>query len=101
MLFPVKDKIKRIVFTAAVCILLLDKGKNLLQDIMRYAETEAYVWQQDYRTGRTKVYETGGLLFYVPLDSGQIGYEAFPGVPYERYDFEMRGKEITQGFRRK
>ena len=79
----------------------LYKGKNLVQDIVRYGKQDNYVWQQDYHTGEVKTYEVEGKEFYIPMEQGQIGYEKFPGVPYERYDFELRGEDLKEGFRRK
>ena len=60
-----------------------------------------YLWQQDYVTLDYDTYEIDGVEFYVPLQSGQIGYDKFPAAPHERYDVEMRGKSLREGFRRK
>ena len=96
-----KRKKAYILFALFLSSLGLYKGKNLLQDILRYAKQSNYVWQQDYYTGEVKAYEVEGQTFYLPLEQGQIGYEKFPGVPYERYDFELRGEDLKEGFRRK
>lgn len=90
-----------LIFGICLVILLADKGKSLIGDIIRYKEKEYYISQQDYFTGETYSYQMEGVTFYVPLDQGQIGYEKFPGVPYERYDFELRGEKLEEGFRRK
>lgn len=100
-MLPEKGKIKYGLFVLVLTVLLLDKGKNLVQDMVRYSHVDAYLWQQDYGAGRLDTYEVEGITFYIPLDSGQVGYEAFPGVAHERYDFELRGDTIKQGFRRK
>ena len=59
------------------------------------------MWQQDYVTLDYDSYEIDGVEFYIPLQSGQIGYDKFPAAPYERYDVELRGCRIEEGFRRK
>lgn len=97
------QKIKKsyLIFTLFLLGLGLYKGKNLTEDIIRYAGQGNYFWQQDYITGETSAYEVEGQIFYIPLEQGQIGYEKFPAVPYERYDFELRGSELKEGFCRK
>lgn len=100
-ILPIKEKIKYGIFSLVLLYFLSDKGGNLIREMKRYAHIDAFWWQQDYTQGRIDTYETEGLRFYFPLDSGQIGYEAFPGAPYERYDIELRGEGIGQGFRRK
>ena len=76
------------------------KGGNLAESIGASSNQNYYLWQQDYDTGPYETYEVDGMEFYYPLDRGQIGYSKFPGAPYERYDFELRGKELKKGFRR-
>ena len=90
-----------LIFGVCLMILLADKGKNLLEDIIRYKDQDYYMKQQDYYTGETYSYQIEGVTFYVPLEQGQIGYEKFPGVPHERYDFGLRGESLKEGFRRK
>ena len=68
------------------------KGGNLIDSIRSSAGQNYYVWQQDYVTLEYDSYEIDGIEFYVPLQSGQIGYDKFPGAPYERYDVELRGE---------
>ena len=77
------------------------KGGNLLTDIKNYATKDSYVWQQEYYTGPYDSYEIDGVEFYVPLEYGQIGYEKFPSAPNMRYDVELRGTSLKEGFRRK
>ena len=71
-----------------------------MQSVVDSANQEYYVWQRDYETWAYDSYEIGGIEFYIPLESGQIGYDKFPGVPHERYDVELRGTELREGFRR-
>lgn len=86
---------------AAVLILFFGyKGIGLAGGIKDSALQDYYVWQRDYETWAYDSYEIGGIEFYIPLESGQIGYDKFPGVPHERYDVELRGSSLREGFRR-
>lgn len=87
-------------FGAALLVFFVYKGGNLAESIGASSNQNYYLWQQDYDTGPYETYEVDGMEFYYPLDRGQIGYSKFPGAPYERYDFELRGKELKKGFRR-
>ena len=40
----------------------------------------------------------GGVTFYEPEESGQIGYEKFPSSLFA-LPFELRGESIEDGFR--
>ena len=86
---------------AALVFLGAYKGINLIQDMLRYGEQGNLVWQQDYMTGAYDSYEVDGITIYVPLESGQIGYERFPSSPYVREDIELRDGTLSGGFRRK
>lgn len=88
--------------TAALLLLLAAyKGKNLVQDMKRFVHLDYWVWQQDYQAGEADSYELGGVTIYVPLESGQIGYEYFPSSPYVREDIELRDGTLEGGFRKK
>ena len=76
------------------------KGINLVQTMIEMAPQNYYMWQRDYETREYDSYEIQGIEFYVPLESGQMGYEKFPSAPHERYDVELRGKDLKEGFRR-
>ena len=89
-----------LLFAAVLVFFFVYKGSNLVESIVDSAHQNYYVWQRDYETREYSSYEIEGIEFYVPLNSGQIGYDKFPGVPYERYDVELRGKELKEGFRR-
>lgn len=99
-LFGKKEK-SYLLFAMALIVFLGYKGGNLIQSIKNSSKQEYYLWQQDYVTLDYDSYEIGGVEFYIPLQSGQIGYDKFPAVPYERYDVELRGNRIEEGFRRK
>ena len=99
-LFEKKEKCY-LLFAAALVLFLGYKGGNLWQSIGDSLHQDYYVWQQDYMTLDYDVYEIDGVEFYVPLQSGQIGYDKFPAAPHERYDVELRGATIQEGFRRK
>lgn len=90
-----------LLFGVVLVAFLSYKGGNLVQSIRGTLEQNYYVWQQDYRTLDYESYEIDGVEFYVPLESGQIGYDKFPSAPYMRYDVELRGKKPEDGFRRK
>ena len=90
-----------LLFVAVLIAFFVYKGGNLVQSIEASAHQDYYVWQQDYMTLDYDTYEIDGMEFYVPLQSGQIGYDKFPAAPHERYDVELRGKSLQEGFRRK
>lgn len=96
-----KKKKSYLLFGLGLLVFFVYKGKNLVMDIGYYSEKECYVWQQDYETGAYESYKIGGIEFFVPLESGQIGYEKFPSSPTLREDVELRGDRLKQGFRRK
>ena len=87
-------------FLTALLVFFVYKGGNMIESIVMSSGQEYYVWQRDYETGPYDIYEVGGVEFYYPLDRGQIGYGKFPGAPHERYDFELRGTKLKDGFRR-
>ena len=89
-----------LLFTVVLLLFFVYKGSNLVQSIVQSASQNYYVWQRDYETRDYSSYEIDGFEFYIPLESGQIGYDKFPGVPHERYDVELRGTELGEGFRR-
>lgn len=99
-LFGKKEK-SYLLFAMALIVFFCYKGGNLLQSIKNSSKQEYYLWQQDYVTLDYGSYEIGGVEFYIPLQSGQIGYDKFPAAPHERYDVELRGSSIEEGFRRK
>ena len=99
-LFGKKEK-SYLLFVMALIVFFCYKGGNLVQSIKDSSKQEYYLWQQDYVTLDYDSYEIGGVELYVPLQSGQIGYDKFPAAPYERYDIELRGNSVWEGFRRK
>ena len=100
ILFGKKEK-SYVLFAVALLVFFAYKGGNMIQNIRDSSYQDYYVWQQDYMTLDYDSYEIDGVKFYVPLQSGQIGYDKFPAAPYERYDVEMRGESLQKGFRRK
>lgn len=99
LLFDRKEK-SYLLFVAALLVFFVYKGGNLVESIAASSGQDYYVWQQDYYTGPYDSYEIDGVEFYYPLEYGQIGYSKFPGAPHERYDVELRGQELKDGFRR-
>ena len=96
-----KRKKSYLLFGTALLLFFVYKGGNLVESIAASSGQDYYVWQQDYYTGPYDSYEVDGVEFYYPLEYGQIGYSKFPGVPHERYDVELRGEDLQDGFRRK
>lgn len=99
-LFEKKEK-SYLLFGAMLLLFFVYKGGNLVQSIVASSGQDYYVWQQDYTTLAYGSYEIDGVEFFFPLEYGQIGYDKFPSAPYERYDVELRGEELKEGFRRK
>lgn len=96
-----RQKNSYLLFGGLLLLFFMYKGGNLITDVKNYAHKECYIRQQDYYTGPYESYEIDGVEFYVPLEYGQIGYEKFPSAPTERYDVELRGETLKEGFRRK
>lgn len=99
-LFEKREK-SYLLFGTALLLFFVYKGGNLVESIAASSTQDYYVWQQDYYTGPYDSYEVDGVEFYYPLEYGQIGYSMFPGAPHERYDVELRGEDLQDGFRRK
>lgn len=99
-LFKEKER-SYLLFVVALVVFFGYKGLNLIESIKASSGQDYYLWQQDYVTLDYDSYEIDGVEFYIPLQSGQIGYDKFPAVPYERYDVELRGQKLQEGFRRK
>ena len=87
-----------LLFTFLFVVFIAVKGKNLAEDVIRFAHQPYYLMQQDYRGGEASSYKIQGKEFFIPLEQGQIGYDKFPGVPYERYDVRLRGHSLKEGF---
>lgn len=100
LLFEKRER-SYLLFAAALLVFFVYKGGNLVESVMGSSGLDCYVWQQDYYTGPYDSYEIDGVEFYYPLEYGQIGYSKFPGAPHERYDVELRGEGLKEGFRRK
>lgn len=83
------------VFAAIMCLRLF----NLTRDIYNFRTSPYYVNQQDYIDGDAFTYEVDGVTIYVATDSGQIGYYKIPSTVEERHDFELRGTDVSEGFR--
>lgn len=86
----------------AFCILLagflLTRVEGLADDIRRTWKEPYYIAQMDYMDGEAVTQEVDGVTFYVPTDSGLIGYEKFPASLFV-WPIELRGESIKEGFR--
>ncbi|MBQ0027096.1 MAG: hypothetical protein KBS96_00695 [Lachnospiraceae bacterium] len=87
-------------FVLAAGVVIL-KAKGLAADIIRTADEDYYIMQQDYIDGEAFSYEVDGLTVYVANDAGQIGYYKFPATPNVNNNFELRGTDVKMGFRHK
>lgn len=86
---------------AAVVLLGMYKAVGLFHNMSLYSHMDCYLWQQDYYTGPYDSYQLGEITVYVPLESGQIGYDRFPSSPYVREDVVLRDTTIEGGFQRR
>ncbi|MGN1197884.1 MAG: LIC_10190 family membrane protein [Acetatifactor sp.] len=105
-----------------ICILverlLSRKYNNILKLIMLFVLIPALgsgliIWknidieiafnQEDYLWKETEEIEWNGIRMYIPVESDQCGYYAFPSTPYSTVLelIEMRGETLDDGFRAK
>ncbi len=96
-----KIHIANIIFIILLLGTVIFRGKSLVADIIRTADYDYYIKQQDYIDGNAFNYEIEGVKIYVADDSGQIGYYKFPSSPGVREDIELRGEDLSKGFRKK
>lgn len=66
--------------------------------IIQNGYLQNYIWQDTYDVYEMESYEVDGETFYSPID-GLLGYEAFPVVPKDYANFELRGDGFRDGFR--
>jgi len=86
------------VFCAAVVLFLITRVKGLGESILQTYSQPYYAFQMDYEDGDAVEQVVNGVTFYVPTDSGQIGYEKFPSSLF-LHPIELRGDTIEDGFR--
>ncbi len=87
-------------FSLLLLVILAYKGYNLTEGILETADQPYYIKQMDYGAYEAVTYEVDGVTVYVPVYSGQIGYDKFPSSPYVQ-DIELRGDELKGGFRKR
>ncbi|MBO5485881.1 MAG: hypothetical protein J5988_02970, partial [Eubacterium sp.] len=89
-------------FHKAFCFILgcflLTKARGLADDIVRTWKEPYYVAQMDYIDEEAAIQMVDGVAFYVPKESGQIGYHKFPSSLLVQ-PIELRGESIEDGFR--
>ncbi len=85
-------------FCVALAGFLLSRVKGLAEDILRTWKQPYYIVQTDYVDGEAKTKVVDGTVFYVPTESGQIGYNKFPSSMFLK-PVELRGESIEDGFR--
>ena len=71
---------------------------GVVGDILRTYKEPYYIRQMDYVDGEATTQEVEGVLFYVPTEAGQIGYNKFPSTLFPEL-IELRGDSIEDGFR--
>lgn len=95
-----KEETGKKVFSVMLLLFLLYKGYHLGVSIVADAGQSYYITQQDYTSCATDEYTVDGVTIYVPLESGQIGYDKFPSSPVIQ-DIELRGSSLSEGFRKR
>ena len=81
-----------------IALFLLTRVKGVCSDILRTYNEPFYIMQTDYADGEATTQEVDGILFYVPTQGGQIGYDKFPSSIFPQ-PIELRGDSIEDGFR--
>lgn len=79
-------------------LFLLTRVKGIAGDVLRTYKEPYYIRQMDYVDGEATTQEVEGILFYVPTQAGQIGYNKFPSTLFPEL-IELRGDSIEDGFR--
>lgn len=79
-------------------VFLFTRAKGIAGDFLRTYKEPYYIRQMDYVDGDAITQEVEGILFYVPTESGQIGYNKFPSTLFPEL-LELRGDSIEDGFR--
>lgn len=85
---------------AVLTLLTLTKGVSLTKSLIGMGKEPYYVCQKGYGTYKLKEKVINGVSFYFPMEGDQVGYDAFPAVPYED-EFFFRGKTLRDGFLKK
>ena len=92
-----KDRILQIVFVMYGVYKLVMVGQYMYVGLANPFQ----VWQQDYNVYELNSYKVDGVVFYEPGDfTDRTGYEPFPAIPKKIKNFELRGDDLSDGFRR-
>lgn len=83
---------------AVIVLFLFTRVKGIWSDILRTYKEPYYIMQTDYVDGEAATQVVDGITFYVPEESGQIGYDKFPSSMFPQ-PIELRGDSIEDGFR--
>lgn len=87
-----------IIFCIVLAGFFLTRVKGFADDILRTWKEPYYVAQMDYIDGEATTRIVDGVMFYVPTENGQIGYNKFPSSLLVQ-PIELRGERIEDGFR--
>lgn len=90
----------RVVRRAAVvlsALFLLYKGAALGREMTRDFINDYWMVQKDYENYETYSYEIDGVVFYLPVEGDQVGYESFPSAPAVP-EIGFLGEGIADGF---
>lgn len=94
----VSCKTRHLIFCVLLAGFLLTRVKGIADDIIRTWKEPYYFAQKDYTDGEATTRTVDGVVFYVPTEAGQIGYNKFPSSLLVN-PIELRGDSIEDGFR--
>lgn len=78
-------------------LFLLYKGAALGREMARDFINDYWMVQKDYENYETYSYEIDGVVFYLPVEGDQVGYEGFPSAPAVP-EIGFLGEGIADGF---
>lgn len=88
--------IERLIF-AMLVLLFLWKGAAMTKETFYHAKEPYYLVQKEYGTYSLMTKELGSETLYIPREGDQVGYDAFPAIPYDS-GVKMRGERFEDGF---
>ncbi len=82
---------------AAVGLFLCYKLAATGREQIRQFQNRYWLYQEDYHSYETAVYEIDGFTFYYPTQGDQAGYDPFPSSP-TKAKIRLRGETLREGF---
>ena len=95
---PSRDKVLHSLFCMVFLLFIISRIPGIITNIKNVLPEPYYFAQKDYPDGDAEIREVDGVIFYVPTDNGQIGYNKFPSSMFPQ-PIELRGDSIEDGFR--